>query len=111
MLLLLGIICVVTGFCINIFGMRQIKNNDSLRFGIINEIRKENGGYLLKVSYSPLKNDKTVEASIWTKKKPNSTQLVVTEKNDEVIIYNGKKKALYSSFGFWVIGALLCLLA
>lgn len=109
--LILGIICVISGFAIKIYGKRMLKENESLKYGIIKNMEKNDDGYLLEISYSPYRNEQTEDVTIFTKRKPNKSELILEEAGDELRIYNGKKVIILASFVLWIIGALLCMLA
>lgn len=111
MLLAAGMICVILGFGIKITGMKRIKEDNCLRFGIVKNIEKEKEGYLIRILYSPFRDENTKEVTIKTNRRPNSTELILKEENDSIIIYKGKKHILYSAFGLWILGVLLCVFA
>lgn len=108
MLTIVGLLLVLMGFFVKSTGIKRQKKDQSLHYGIINDIKEKGDYFVLEVAYSPCNNETMSETTILTKRKPLKSTVVIKETGDNYTIYYGKQKVIALSALLFVVGMILC---
>ena len=85
MLLFIAILLIILGTVIFFVGKKKIKNDPSLRIGLVKQIDNLEKGYKLYVSYSPNNDENYIEKTMILRHKPNDSTVYIQLHEDGTI--------------------------